>query len=858
MNCQAFRLSLLIAAATIPVFVASSSVAQEPNRTALTLEIPRQDLAVSLRQLATQSQTTIVVDDRRVAGMQAPRLKGRYTVAVALTILLRGTGLVAQNVDGGYAIGESGALSEDDPDDGQAILVTGSRARGTVIPSAVIRISRDTILDTGQSNLGDVVRRLPQSFGGGQNPGIGSNVPEGSGVDVGGASSINLRGLGSDATLTLLNGHRLSYTAVNQSVDVSGIPVSALERIEMVPDGASAIYGSDAVAGVANVILRRDFDGLETSARLSGTTDGGGFQQQYGGIAGQIWSGGGLYAAYEYGSNSAIRAAQRTYAARQTPGLDLYPAMRHHSFVASAHQQVLDNLTFELDGLYNVRWSENTFPTLPGGNLDAGRSTFSSKDVSFGIAPTLKWELAPGLRMALSGTYGKERVDYHQVRCTGTVCTDSGNMFYRNTARSLELGIDGDVFALPGGTSTFAAGAGYRGITFERFSGVGGAANTTASQDSYYAYAELALPLIGPAQELGLVHRLDGSAAIRYEQYPGIGDVLTPKLGLAWAPSRDVTLKGSWGKSFRAPTLYQQYQPDVVYLYSASLLGAAGASATDAALLILGGSPELKPERATTWSTSVELHPVAIEGAKLEIGYFDVDYRDRIVTPITQLTQSLSNPIYSGQITRDPAENVQTRLIANAATYVNVTGVPHDPQNVIAIVNNSRINAGRSRARGVDLLGQYTLKVSSNQSIDFTANVAWLQSDRQLSSTQPVIALAGTIFNPPQWRGTGGVAWTDGATSVSANASYIGAIRDSRYNLVVRLDPMTTVDLTARHRFGATGSDDAGTVVTLSVQNLFNAKPQSIRTLYASDTPYDSTNYSPFGRILALGVTKAW
>ena len=141
--------------------------------------------------------------------------------------------------------------------DGQDIVVTGSRLRGAAIASPVVRIGQEDIRDSGQAGLGDVVRRIPQSFGGGQNPGIGMNVPDASGVDVGGGSSINLRGLGSDATLTLLNGRRLAYTAVRQSVDVSGIPVSAVDRIEVVPDGASAIYGSDAVAGVANIILRR-------------------------------------------------------------------------------------------------------------------------------------------------------------------------------------------------------------------------------------------------------------------------------------------------------------------------------------------------------------------------------------------------------------------------------------------------------------------------------------------------------------------------------------------------------------------------------------------------------------------------
>ena len=120
------------------------------------------------------------------------------------------------------------------------------------------------------------------------------------------SSSINLRGLGSDATLTLLNGHRLSYGGTRQAIDVSAIPLGAVDRIEIVADGASALYGSDAVGGVANIILRPDMTGIETRARVGGSTDGGNFAQQYGITAGSRWGTGGFIAAYEFNRTSAI------------------------------------------------------------------------------------------------------------------------------------------------------------------------------------------------------------------------------------------------------------------------------------------------------------------------------------------------------------------------------------------------------------------------------------------------------------------------------------------------------------------------------------------------------------------------
>lgn len=837
---------------------ASTTAAGAQTVQRIAFDLPAQPLGDSLKALALQSGITVLAGSDAVAGLQAPALHGSYTPEEALRILLGPSGLVFTPVDGGFAVrqaregGDIGSAYES-----QDIVVTGSRLRGAAIASPIVRIGQEDIRDAGLAGLGDVVRRIPQSFGGGQNPGIGMNVPSASGVDVGGGSSINLRGLGSDATLTLLNGHRLAYTAVRQSVDVSGIPVAALDRIEIVPDGASAIYGSDAVAGVANIILRREYDGLETSARLAGTTDGGDFQQQYGALAGRTWASGGLFAAYEYGSNTAIRANQRSYAATRSPGLDLFPALRHHSVVASGHQDLGGGLTFSVDGLYNIRWSDLTFPTLAGGNLDQGKATFSSVDKSFGIAPTLTLDLSGGWQIALGGTYGKERVDYHQLECAGSACTDSSPSFYRNTAKSIELNANGNLFRLPGGIAKLAVGGGYRDIGFRRFVGVGSAVNTVAAQDNWFAFGELSLPLIGPAEHLPFVTRLDASAALRYERYPGIGDVATPKLGLSWAVTPDISVKGSWGTSFRAPTLYQQYQPRAVYLFPPRSLGATGTAATAGAILILGGNPDLKPERATTWSTTLALHPRALPGASLEISYSNVRYRDRIVAPITLLAQALSNPIYRDQVTLTPSPATQAAAIASAGTFLNVTGVPYDPANVIAIVDNANLNAGRQRARGIDMLASYSAAIARDQKLRLSFDLAYLESDQQLSAGQPSYDLAGTIFNPPHWRGQAGVAWTGGGLTLAANVNYTGMVRDTRSTPSLAVESMTTLDLTTRYRV-APDSPLGGIEFSLSVQNLFNAKPDPITTSIPYDTPYDSTNYSPVGRMIAFGVTRKW
>ncbi|MBO0123992.1 TonB-dependent receptor plug domain-containing protein, partial [Streptococcus pneumoniae] len=91
---------------------------------------------------------------------------------------------------------------------------------------------------------------IPSNYNGGQNPGARFQAGTAANTNASGSSALNLRGLGPDATLTLLNGRRLPYDGTAQAVDVSAIPLDAVAELQVMPDGASALYGSDAVGGV--------------------------------------------------------------------------------------------------------------------------------------------------------------------------------------------------------------------------------------------------------------------------------------------------------------------------------------------------------------------------------------------------------------------------------------------------------------------------------------------------------------------------------------------------------------------------------------------------------------------------------
>ncbi|MEO6152555.1 MAG: TonB-dependent receptor [Croceibacterium sp.] len=203
--------------------------------------------------------------------------------------------------------GEPAAATSDKP--AEEIVVTGSRIRGVeAVGSSVIAIDQTKIAETPVQSTAELLRRVPQIVTLGANPNGGS--AQNGAANATRSSGINLRGIGIGATLLLYDGKRLPPQGTQgQLTDPSVIPSIALARVEVVADGASAIYGSDAIAGVVNFILRKNFDGAEFSARSSFTGDGAYDEQQLSGIVGKRWNGGWGMLTAEYTRNSPLYAS---------------------------------------------------------------------------------------------------------------------------------------------------------------------------------------------------------------------------------------------------------------------------------------------------------------------------------------------------------------------------------------------------------------------------------------------------------------------------------------------------------------------------------------------------------------------
>ncbi len=170
-----------------------------------------------------------------------------------------------------------GQEAEEDEEDPEAkrVTVTGSRIKRLDVetPNPVVVITREDFEATGFSTVGDALRALPYNTG-------QSLVAEDSGTSfTPGVSSINLRGLGNNNTLVLINDRRSApfgasgFNGFQTVFDFNSVPASAIDSIEILKDGASAIYGSDAVAGVINIKLRKDFEGMNASVSIGNTED---------------------------------------------------------------------------------------------------------------------------------------------------------------------------------------------------------------------------------------------------------------------------------------------------------------------------------------------------------------------------------------------------------------------------------------------------------------------------------------------------------------------------------------------------------------------------------------------------------
>ncbi|WIO74971.1 TonB-dependent receptor [Porticoccaceae bacterium LTM1] len=240
------------------------------------IDIQSQSAGKSLLTLARSTGVQIMLQEGPASKVQLPALKGTYSLEEALIALLGDVELEYEFTSVNRVVVKSAKAASKGKEAAplEEVIVTGTRLKHHNPALPIITFVRADLDRGGYSSLADVFRRLPQNLNSLSAASIEAGEAE-FGEDRTlsdsslGLSSVNLRGIGTRGTLILINGRRRAASAqgVGNYTDISSIPLSQVESINIVTDGASAIYGADAVGGVVDIILRKDYQGGQFQAR---------------------------------------------------------------------------------------------------------------------------------------------------------------------------------------------------------------------------------------------------------------------------------------------------------------------------------------------------------------------------------------------------------------------------------------------------------------------------------------------------------------------------------------------------------------------------------------------------------------
>jgi iron complex outermembrane receptor protein len=721
----------------------------------------------------------------------------------------------------------------------QEIVVTGTYIRGVSPASAVITITSVDIENSGASTAGEVLRALPESFAGGQQSTIGVNG-EGPYQNLGNfnyTDSANLRGFGSDSTLVLINGHRVPVTGIQNSVDISAIPLPAIDRIEVVTDGASALYGSDAVGGVVNFILKKDYSGAESRAEFGIPTEGGGYSQRYGQLFGTTWEGGSALVSYQYRDQDGLYGSQRDWYTGPDP-MSLNPSIHQNSAFFDASQQVNSNLSVFAEGLYNRTTSFGVATHLSGGT-----DYLSTVGYTFNATVGADLILPHDWKVDITGTTGADRFDHLD---TEPLFNFAGHIVPTNRLSTGEILGEGPVISLPSGDVRAAVGGGYRseGLVSEAL------APANAGRHLEYGFGEVTLPLIGAQTARRGAQELILTLAGRYEDYSDVGTQFSPLIGLSYEPLQSLRMRGTWNKSFHAPGLFEKYSS-----YSALLDPVeAPAGGSTVALIPTGGNSALQPETARSFTVGADYQPPAIRTLQLGATYFNIHYSNQITQPIVNLATALTDPAFASLVTPNPSGALQQSVISGGSAFYNLTGAPYNPALVSALIDDRYVNISEQWARGVDIRMKVSFDSDSGQFTPFF-NGSYLQLRQKLTDASPEQTVSGLVYYPPKYKIHVGLNWSRSSLAGTAIFNYVPSENDNLAATPGRVGCWATLDLQGSYSIVRPQSMFSGISFRLGVLNALDKRPA-----YLAQDPlgYDPTQASPLGRVVRIGLVKEW
>jgi iron complex outermembrane receptor protein len=904
------------ATALFGICIAVLSVAVSISRASTDLkssfDLPAEALDKALRDFAIQAHCNISYEPSAVAGLQAPAIKGEFTPASALSMMLAGTRLQAVSVNedtirveekpasksqnttptainhnsaGSGAIRVAHAEAESTvplappsaadvagPDsndvenrnrkDLDEITVTGTHIRGVANSATPIQVySRAEIDATGSMTVQQFLQTLPQNFSGGASDSTANGMSGGgqSNNHVGG-SAANLRGLGNDATLVLVDGHRVAPGNTDANfVDISMIPLTAIERIEVVTDGASAIYGADAVGGVVNIILRHQFDGFETRAQYGSVDSGSDRAVQVGQTVGQNWATGSAVLSYQYSDQTPLHAADRSFT-QLISGTDLSPSQVQHAAFATFSQEITREIAVWGDATFAHR-DTNSHVNLP-------IYSYSERDPNtidgYGVVVGTKMDLPHRSQLDISANYSES--DTHSE--TLSPISDSNvidNWKTKTAIVSLDANVDGVLATLPAGRLRYAAGAQYRRESF-------GHNNLEDTTEQFYprrstaaGYAELHIPLLGSTEARG-ESSMELTLADRSEHYSDFGSTNNPHVGMIWKATPKVAFRGTWGTSFKAPLL-SQLNPVLSGVNADAVADPAKGGTCDpfaqgpkgtctTELVEFGGNAQLKPEKATIWTLGVDVKPEALKGLSANLTYYRILIKDQITYPATtvDIFEALNDETILGPsiVQRNPPSKVIAQLMS-LPSYVNYYGA--DTSTIGALVDFRYQNLSIVKTNGLDFGASYKTDVLEAQ-VECGADGTYIFAFKNtFTNTAPTASLLNTPYNPVDLRLRGRAIVTRGQFSLGVFLNFVNAYSDNIFTPATHVPSWTTADASLGYDFRSGGAVLSGLSVGLNVINLTGRDPPNVPGNNFG-VNYDGANSNALGRFYTLRIGK--
>ncbi len=786
-----------------------------------------------------------------------------------------------------------------------------------------------------------------------------------------GFSGANLRGLGVSSTLVLLNGRRLANFAspgANSGVDLNSIPAAAIARVEVVKDGASAIYGADAIGGVINFITRPDYTGGDISVYHSSTQHGGASKN-----TATISAGTGdlnkdrynLMGVLDYEKTEALKASQRSWiGSAYEPDINLdvsssntFPSnvrrtnpdgsptgprlnpsapacnppstvYAPQSFVGGSaclydymhdteifpDSQRLALMTrgqFAVDGrntmfvelldnrtVTNYRISPATLTNLNypvGGpfyptaliNTDqtplrvsmrlealgprTNRVTADEQRVVLGFKGTLgAWDYDTALNHSVSivddkyidgyvrtstfnaaflsgqiNPFGDSGTAGDALLASTKVSDDARHS--RGTTDSVDFKASHDLFDMAGGTASIALGTEVRhehmAFTPSALLASGelrGDAPTTAfggSRTVIAAFSEVDLPIS---------KQLEAQLAARYDHYSDFGSSTNPKVGLRWAPAKELVLRSSVGTGFRAPSMSDLYTPPTVDVTNGVYndpLGCIKTGAIDNTSnpdycglqpgKLSGGNPALKAETSRQFSLGAVVEPS--RGLLVSVDYWHIAKNNVIDSPEgSYFADPVGNAAY---ITRGPADP-------------NLPGIP----GPILQIDSRLRNVGKLMTSGLDIGVNLPVFANDMGKLSMNLNGTYVFKYQTQDQGGPAINGVGIFVNNQvvqRWRHTLSFDFDRGAWATTLQNTFYSRYQDQSPNpdgSVRHVQAYSLWDLTTAYKVSPALQFRAG------IKNVLDTNPPRSNQIYSFLAGYDPSYADPRGRSAFLAV----